>query len=65
MRAMSLGLVKGCIDEVDQVVEITYVKPRVLDRGQIGQLKEKLHGWAGKVLETRNLLENNTAELIG
>jgi len=26
MRAMSLGLVKGSIDEVDQVVEISYVK---------------------------------------
>jgi len=26
MRAMSLGLVKGTIDEVDQVVEISYVK---------------------------------------
>lgn len=28
MRAMSLGLVKGTIDEVDQVVEISYVKVR-------------------------------------
>jgi len=65
MRAMSLGLVKGTIDEVDQVVEISYVKPRVMDKGQIRLLKSKLDAWAGKVLETRTLLENNTAELIG
>lgn len=26
MRAMSLGLVKGSIDEVDQTVEVTYVQ---------------------------------------
>lgn len=64
MRAMSLGLVKGSIDEVDQVVEITYVKPRVLDKGQIGQLKTKLDAWAGKVDAMHQLLDTNTAELI-
>ena len=36
-----------------------------MDKGQIRLLKSKLDAWAGKVLETRTLLENNTAELIG
>jgi hypothetical protein len=26
MRAMSLGLIKGTIDEVDQIVQVTYIK---------------------------------------
>ena len=33
MRAMSLGLVKGSIDEVDQVVHVTYIKVRSTTRG--------------------------------
>lgn len=29
MRAMSLGLIKGTIDEVDQIVHISYIKVRL------------------------------------
>jgi hypothetical protein len=32
MRAMSLGLIKGSIDEVDQVVHVTFIKVRSLIR---------------------------------
>lgn len=64
MRAMSLGLVKGCIDEVDQTVEVTYVKPRVLDRGQIAALKAKVDAWSTKVEAARQLVEANTADLV-
>lgn len=35
MRALSLGLIKGRIDEVNQTVCITWLKPRVLDREQV------------------------------
>jgi hypothetical protein len=30
MRSMALGLIRGSIDEVDQVVHVTYVKVRVM-----------------------------------
>ena len=36
MRALSLGLVKGSIDQVDQKVHMTWVQPRVLDKDQVG-----------------------------
>ena len=32
MRAMSLGLLRGSIDEIDQVVHISYIKVRLLMR---------------------------------
>ena len=35
MKALSLSLVKGSIDEVDQKVHMTWVQPRVLDREQV------------------------------
>lgn len=30
MRAMSLGLIRGTIDEVSQVVHVSYIKARVI-----------------------------------
>lgn len=35
MKALSLGLVKGSIDEVERKVHMTWVQPRVLDRDQV------------------------------
>lgn len=35
MKALSLDLVKGTIDQVDQKVQITWVQPRVLDKEQV------------------------------
>lgn len=38
MKALSVGLIKGNIDEVDQKVQMTWVQPRVLDLQQVGHL---------------------------
>ena len=35
MKALSLGLVKGHIDEVEQRIHMTWVQPRVLDLEQV------------------------------
>jgi 26S proteasome regulatory subunit N9 len=40
MRAMSLGLVRGSINQVDQTVAVTFVMPRVLNKAQLVVLKE-------------------------
>ena len=42
MKALSLGLVKGSIDQVDKKVHMTWVQPRVLDRNQV-KLKLNLY----------------------
>ena len=39
MKALSLGLVKGSIDQVQENVHMTWVQPRVLDRQQVGASK--------------------------
>lgn len=64
MRAMSLGLIKGVIDEVDNTVSVTWVQPRVLNTDQIRQLASRLQSWGDKVKETLHYVEDQTPELF-
>jgi 26S proteasome regulatory subunit N9 len=48
MRAMSLGLIKGSMDEVKQSFDVTWVQPRVLDKNQLGHLCGQLDSWLDK-----------------
>lgn len=65
MRAMSLKLVKGAMDEVDRLVHISWVQPRVLDDQQMANLKERLGEWRGRVEEAHAYVEDQTPELFG
>ncbi|KLO16511.1 hypothetical protein SCHPADRAFT_848095 [Schizopora paradoxa] len=49
MKALSLKLIKGSIDQVDETARISWVQPRVLSREQIGQLSNRLSEWCGKL----------------
>lgn len=64
IRAMSLGLIRGVIDEVDQSVNVTYIQPRVLDKAQLTSLKTRLVEWSGAVDEAVTFMESNTVELF-
>jgi 26S proteasome regulatory subunit N9 len=64
MRAMSLGLIRGSIDEVDQLVHVTFIKPRVLSAVQIASLRDRTAGWAEKVKSSLLFVEEHTRELF-
>ncbi|RHZ11936.1 hypothetical protein DYB37_010517, partial [Aphanomyces astaci] len=64
MRALSLGLIKGTIDQVDQIVSVHWVQPRVLERQQLQELQERLGGWSDKVKDTLLYVEDQTPELF-
>jgi len=49
IRAFSLQLLKGVIDEVDQTVLVTYCVPRSLQKSQINDLKSKIEDWMTKI----------------
>ena len=64
MRAMSLKLVKGTIDQVAQCVHFRYVQPRVLDKGQLVAMQRRLGEWSSSVHGAKTLLEQqNVASL--
>jgi 26S proteasome regulatory subunit N9 len=45
MRALSLKLIKGTIDQVAEVVRVTWVQPKVLDKDQIENMRLRLNEW--------------------
>ncbi|GBE87060.1 Probable 26S proteasome regulatory subunit [Sparassis crispa] len=49
MKALSLKLIRGSIDQVDQKAHMTWVQPRVLSTEQIGLLAQRLGGWGEKL----------------
>ena len=45
MKALSLGLIKGKIDEVDQSINVTWVQPKVLNLAQIQEMVQAVDEW--------------------
>jgi len=56
MRALSLGLIKGSMDQVDGTVDVTWVMPRVLDGAQMKALAGRFGEWAVKVSKTSDYM---------
>lgn len=56
MKAMSLELIKGTIDEVDQVVHVDWIKPRYLNKGHLKIMVNKMNDWQQKLEHTVRLV---------
>lgn len=65
MRAMSLKLVRGVMDEVERLVHVTWVQPRVLEDSQLARLNDRLGEWRGRVNKAHIYVEEQTPELFG
>merc|ERR1712023_543876 len=52
MRCMNEQLVRGVIDEVDQIVSFSWVKPRILDSQRIELMRGRINDWG---VLTKNL----------
>lgn len=63
MKALSLKLLKGSIDQVESKVIVTWVQPRVLDLEQVARMRDRLEGWKKKVMGTLIHVEQQTGEL--
>ncbi|KAK1074781.1 26S proteasome regulatory subunit [Friedmanniomyces endolithicus] len=57
MKALSLGLLRGSIDQVDEVARISWVQPKVLDRTGIEGMRGRLRKWGGGVERLGNWIE--------
>ena len=58
--AMSLGLIKGSLDQVERTLAVTFVRPRVLNKAQLAVVKERVDAWLQRSSETLVLLEKGT-----
>jgi 26S proteasome regulatory subunit N9 len=63
MKAMSLGLIKGEIDQVESIVKVTWMKPRVLDMQRIQIMKDTIDKWKVKVQANLKDLEDKTRDI--
>lgn len=57
MKALSLGLLKGRIDQVAEIARINWVQPKVLDPGQIDGMRVRLREWDISVNQLGNWIE--------
>ena len=64
MKAMSYGLVKGQIDQVDEIVRISWVQPRVLDKERVTLMKDRLEKWQQSTEMILRQIESSAEELV-
>lgn len=64
MKALAQGLVRGSIDQVQGVVNMTWVQPRVLDRQQIGGMVKTLDAWMTSITQLEQLIEERAKEIL-
>lgn len=65
MRTLSLGLIRGTIDEVDQLLSITWVQPHILNMEQIGNMSSRLGGWTERVKTALRVVESGLPSELG
>lgn len=64
MKGLSLGLVKGTIDEIAQQASFHWVQPRVLDIDQLTDMHARLGTWLNTVNAAVSMVENTAPELL-
>jgi len=57
MKAMSLKLIRGIVDEIDKTVNVQWVKPAILDIKQIQAINGKIKVWINKIQETQKEID--------
>lgn len=65
LKALSLGVIKGEVDGVENTVHIRWVQPRVLDMAMIQTMRDNISKWRSVTKDTAQLVEDNTKELLG
>lgn len=65
MKALSLKVLRGSIDQVEESIRIQWVAPRVLDQAQVKSLQARITNWQTDVEQTTVFVENNAQSVIG
>ncbi|PAA79510.1 hypothetical protein BOX15_Mlig007595g3 [Macrostomum lignano] len=62
MRALSLDLIRGKINEVDKLVHVTWVQPRVLDVNQLASVQRKLTAWVTSAAAMEEMMRGSAGD---
>ncbi|ORY28276.1 hypothetical protein BCR39DRAFT_535243 [Naematelia encephala] len=57
MKALSLSLIRGTLDQVSATADITWIQPRVLEQSQLDTLAEQFNAWRHGVESTELKVE--------
>ncbi|KAK9476519.1 hypothetical protein V1514DRAFT_298296 [Lipomyces japonicus] len=63
MKALSLGLIRGSIDEVSQRVTVTWLQARIMTKEQIESMRLRLIEWDDSVKKLATWVENTGTEV--
>lgn len=64
IKALSSGLIKGYIDEVEKKVIVNWVQPKYLDREKIGILNQRIEQWIAKANNVLGNFQETSAPLL-
>ncbi len=64
IKALSSGLIKGYVDEVENKVVINWVQPKYLDREKISVLNDRIDLWISKANKVLGNFQETTAPLL-
>lgn len=64
MKALAQGLVRGAIDQVSGVVNMSWVQPRVLNTEQVSGMANTLEAWIQSITSMENLIETRASEIL-
>ncbi|CAD7084982.1 unnamed protein product [Hermetia illucens] len=64
MKALAQGLVRGAIDQVAGVVNMSWVQPRVLDKTQVITMASTLDTWMQSITSMEQLMEARAGEIL-
>jgi 26S proteasome regulatory subunit N9 len=64
MKALSLQLIRGNIDEVEEVIHVDWILPRYLSKAHLEIMTRKLQEWEGKMDLVIKMVEGQSEELL-
>ena len=64
IKALSLGLIKGYIDEVENKIVVNWIQPKYLDREKIIFLHDRLDQWIQKSTKVLGSFQETSSPLL-
>merc|ERR1712183_985849 len=64
MKAMSLGLVRGSIDQMEQKVIMNWVQPRVLDPNRVENMMKRVEMWRNDVTHMEKIMVGGAQSIM-